>query len=268
MIANVDNDRSSVKKKRRKTTSRQLKPLPNVELLRAELDYDPATGELIYKQHKKAAMVGTSAAFLSANRGVLVTACGQTIRAARAAWLLGTGEDPTDSEIVTINGDAGDLRLSNLKRRSRKRSKRSAGTQGVRAVKAAGRTFYRAQVTLHKRSHSLGQWLCPLMARTVFEEADADSRQGASPFVSHGLQPVLAQLKEIDAKMQSLIKQRGFSTSSRKDGRLYYKATLKLDGQVMRLHSDNLHVMQQAVERRRAEWLNGLRKKVDAILAV
>ena len=181
---------------------------------------------------------------------------------------MGTGQDPTDSEIITVNGDAADIRLSNLKRRSRKRSARSVSTKGVRAVSAAGKTFYRAQMTLQKRSRSLGQWLCPLMARTAFEEADAVYRGNESPFISHGLQPVLVQLKEIDRQMQSLIKQRGFSTSSRKDGRMYFKSTLKLGEQTMRLHSDNLHVMQQAVETQRAEWLDGLRKKVDAILVV
>lgn len=235
------------------------KALPDAALLRAVLDYCPNTGAMNYKQHKEAKMIGKSAVFQSANRGVLVTVNGLSLKAARVAWLLGTGEDPRDSEILTSNGDASDLRLSNLKRRSRKRIAPRPQVKGVRAITAAGATFYRAQATLNGRSQPLGQWLCPLVAEAVVEEAAGATSDCA-------LSSRLQELKAIDAQMQSLIKQRGFSTSSRKDGKLYFKATLRLGQETMRLHTDSLKTMQQAVDKQRMQWMEKLRKETDLIL--
>ncbi len=89
-----------------------VKQLPT-EVIQAELDYNPDTGEFIWKAGRKGRR--KKAGSKNVRGYIIIGLDGTTYFAHRLAWLLHTGEDVGDRSIDHINGDKSDNRIVNLR---------------------------------------------------------------------------------------------------------------------------------------------------------
>jgi len=83
------------------------------ERLRELLDFDPPSGNLIWRQHKGKSIAGNVAGGLRPDGYVRIKLDQRDYMAHRLIWLHATGRWPT--EIDHINGDRSDNRIENLR---------------------------------------------------------------------------------------------------------------------------------------------------------
>jgi hypothetical protein len=152
-----------------------VKKLPDPELLRKLLRYDPDTGLLFWKHRPESLFTSYSVfrswnssnagkpAFACSSRGGYLTGTvlGTHYYAHRIAWAMHYGSDP-DSELDHINGDKTDNRIVNLRKVTRRqnsmnrpvRSDNKTGIPGVFWEKACGK--WRARIRHNGKNISLG----------------------------------------------------------------------------------------------------------------
>jgi hypothetical protein len=96
----------------------------SIERLREALEYNPETGDLIWKEGQRKGMVAGAINVMGgiAYRAVMLD--GVTRRAHRIAWAIHYGDWPKE-EIDHENGDGSDNRLSNLKDSNRSKNSRN-----------------------------------------------------------------------------------------------------------------------------------------------
>lgn len=128
-----------------------MKELPDPELLRKLLRYEPETGKLFWRarpremftrandHHSWNRRFANQPAFTTKSKGYL---CGRVLyskfKAHRIAWAIHHGQDP-DDQIDHINGDRSDNRIVNLRvvtqegnaRNARRQSRNQSGVTGV-----------------------------------------------------------------------------------------------------------------------------------------
>ncbi len=93
-----------------------IRPLPPIERLRSLLDYNPETGEITWKVHRKPnKKPGTSAGCMAKGRPYgIIGIDNDTWAAHRIAWALHYGEDPHPNEIDHWDRDPTNNRIGNL----------------------------------------------------------------------------------------------------------------------------------------------------------
>ena len=159
----------------------RLDDWPTVDQFRAVVDYDPATGKLIWRRRDdrtpqwNGKWAGKTAG-ADGDGSVSVRISRRHYKVHRIAWLLVYGEIPT-ADIDHINGDWRDNRIANLRLASRsqnnwnaKRAKNNtSGFKGVIWDKKAG--LWRAQIHFKKSNHFLGYFSVPKDAHVAYCEA-------------------------------------------------------------------------------------------------
>ena len=142
----------------------------SLDELRRAVDYNPETGEFIWRGIGRRA--GRSALITNTHGYRCGSVGGVRVLAHRAAWALENGEWPTD-EVDHINGDRADNRMCNLRLVSmrenhlnqRLRGTNTSGVNGVYRIKETGR--WRARIRVHGKYISLGVFQCKSAAAII-----------------------------------------------------------------------------------------------------
>ena len=169
--------------------------LPDIEVLRSLLDYDPATGLLLWKPRSGDSIAvrkwntrwsGKPAGTPVAHGHRLVRINAKPFYAHRLAWKMLYGEEPP-RYIDHINGDPSDNRATNLRaatqsqnmaNAARKRGTRS-GEKGVKR----NRSRWMASVKAHGRVHHVGTFDTIAEAKAA---RDAKARELHGEFFNPG----------------------------------------------------------------------------------
>jgi len=252
-------------------TQPEFKPMPELGLLDEHFEYNPETGKIIYKQHVHKHRIGQTAGTVTKKGYVQIGFQGHTLMGHRLAWYLATGIDPIHCEIDHKNRIKSDNRLCNLRNATRAQQ---MGNRNIRGFKSRYRSDQGDQTGTHTvsfthryKQRSFGAWMCPLMARAVYEEASDKLRGEYSAFGGDGsLLEVFAKLNEIDAEMRKVRDQKGYR-KTRSTGDPYYSSTLKRKGAFFRFHSKDIALMKARVDETRKRWLIQLQKKSEKLLA-
>lgn len=137
------------------------------------LDYDPETGVLTWKNHKKAYLNGRRAGSLDRDGYLRVGLCKQKLYAHRIAWFLHFQKWPS-CEIDHRNRDRSDNRISNLREAERieniansVRKRKFALPKGV--YERGGR--YRAYIGVNNKTYWLGSYRTPEEASAAYSAA-------------------------------------------------------------------------------------------------
>jgi hypothetical protein len=147
----------------------------NIEHFQLVLNYCPETGLLTWRERVSKAVKPNDIAGNFTATYVTVGYRGKVYKAHRLAWLLTHGEWP-DGLIDHINGDKHDNRLCNLRvvdktgnsenvRKPNRRNK--SGFMGVIFFQ----NKWRANITIHRKTHWLGDFSTPEEAHQVYIEA-------------------------------------------------------------------------------------------------
>lgn len=158
----------------------EFKALPPESILTELLDYNPVTGEFIWKQNRgRMAKAGDKAGTIYS--GYLRIRVGSSqYFAHRLAWLIWHGKDPGEYCIDHINGNKLDNRICNLRlcthaenMRNRKiNTNSSSGLKGVSFDKSKNR--WRAVIKFQNKSITIGRFDTPELAHLAYCKAAAE----------------------------------------------------------------------------------------------
>jgi len=160
-----------------------MKPEPTFNRINDALSYDPESGVITWKyrhgvvEQANAAHAGEIAGsrHVEGYYHLFITIEGNSyrLRNHRVAWILMTGEWPTD-QIDHRDGDKGNNRWLNLRasthgqNQSNKKTYASSGFKGVTRI---GDSSWRAQITINKKSKYLGIFKTAEEAHAAFCKA-------------------------------------------------------------------------------------------------
>jgi hypothetical protein len=147
------------------------KTLPALSILRELLDYNPATGALIWRARiDNKVRAGLPAGCLTDRGYVRLSILGVSYLAHRVAWKMHHEQDPL-GEIDHVNGNRSDNRAANLRiattsqnHGNRVRKNSAIGLKGVTRDKKK----YRAQLMVGKKNIYLGNFATPQDAHNAY----------------------------------------------------------------------------------------------------
>jgi len=151
----------------------KAKPLPPAEVIRAEFNYDPATGHLSYAKPRQSVNAGQEV--ISSN--VAVKPSGQRYVRTRVIWCWMTGEDPGEFLIDHKNGNNTDDRWENLRKATPQQNmynRRGFGRypKGVSFLKTNINKPWRAVIMNNGESIRLGYFATMKEACKAYEVAE------------------------------------------------------------------------------------------------
>lgn len=145
-----------------------MKELPEIEILRQLISYDPESGSFSWRKNGRDA----GCVFKSGYRYIRIN--GSAYRAERIAWKIENGDDPA-GQIDHINGIKDDDRICNLRVCSNSENSRNKKTGARNTSGYKGVTFqsgrYRAQIQVGGKHVSLGMFSTPEEAHDAYAKA-------------------------------------------------------------------------------------------------
>ncbi|MFC5423263.1 HNH endonuclease [Bosea eneae] len=153
------------------------KQCPDPELLRSLFDYDPSTGELVWKaKNYRSHIAGTP----DRSGYIRVILNKQSWPAHRLIWAIHYGVEPP-ALIDHVNGDTADNRIENLRAASRTQnnansavsSRNASGFKGVSRHKATGK--WQAYIKVNGKGKHLGVFSDPVEAHAAYCAAAAET---------------------------------------------------------------------------------------------
>lgn len=149
--------------------------LASLEDLSVNINYDPATGALVWKCDQAARVhAGDLCGYLNEDGYRAVTFRRRRYRAARIAWLLTHGRWPED-EIDHINGNPADDRLCNLREATKRQNllnrRRRSSAPGLKGVSPGRGGKFRAVIRLDGKQRHLGEFATPEAAHAAYVDA-------------------------------------------------------------------------------------------------
>lgn len=137
----------------------------DAEKLRAELDYDPETGNFTRKKTSGSRLAGTAAGGLAKNGYLYIGAAGNRYLGHRLAWLYMTGAWPV-GEIDHANMNPSDNRWQNLRSATKAQNRANVGARRNNPLGVKGVRFhphqkqrpYAANISIDGRPKYLGSF--------------------------------------------------------------------------------------------------------------
>lgn len=157
---------------------RIAKDLPSQSELREIFDYNPETGELIWRHRpeKSGQLNGRFSGKVAGttHKGyVRVKLDGQKYQAHRLIWMLAYGEIPSDKMVDHENGIGDDNRLSNLRLASNQQNQQNRSCDKGRGYKGVYRKGgrWKAEITTSEGRKYLGLFKTPEHAAIAYDAA-------------------------------------------------------------------------------------------------
>jgi hypothetical protein len=155
----------------------KINPVPDVELLKMHLNYNPDTGVFLAKTGGRAGWkIGEPVGFN--DRGYLRIHINKKYHAAhRLAWVMTHGFLSDEDQIDHIDGNRSNNSISNLRIASHGANCQNVGiprhnTSGIKGVHwAASNKKWRAQIKLHGKRYFLGDFNSKEEAAKAYEAA-------------------------------------------------------------------------------------------------
>lgn len=160
-----------------------MKALPSPEAIAERLDYNPLTGDLVWKPKQNASRnclqlrAGKAAGNIDDHGYRRITIENQKYWAHRLIWRLMTGEEP--DMVDHINGQRDDNRFENLRAADHAQNLQNRGAgknskTGVKGVHFHSETgTYRAQIMVRRQRLSLGRFATLEEAAAAYAAAAA-----------------------------------------------------------------------------------------------
>lgn len=149
-------------------------PLPTVEQLRRELDYDPATGILTRK--RPAHLAGKIAGSVRKDGYRAVGVCGKLLLANRVGWAIHNGKWP-EHEVDHRNLSHDDNRLDNLREATpSQNSCNNPGRErvsGIKGVYPNGKSGWMSRIMVAGVDHYLGTYPTKEAAAAAYARGSA-----------------------------------------------------------------------------------------------
>lgn len=158
----------------------KFKPLPPLEELREEYEYEPETGLFRFKRPRGGVVVGSVAgAHLQSGYIILRWESKRRIYAHRVAWYMSTGQDPLDSHIDHIDRNRKNNRLNNLRVLTNMQNSWNAVHTGYHYDKARGK--YKVELMVGGVKHHLGRFLTVEEAQAAYRSKAKELRGEFAP---------------------------------------------------------------------------------------
>jgi len=141
----------------------RYKPLPPLEVVQQEIEYNSETGEFTYKLGKQGRYQRSKRDAKQRQKYRRLRINGEHYVAHRIAWLLHHGEDPGELVVDHISGDKTDNSIANLRIITAKHNTWNRHARGLGVTRRGN--GWTASVTASGTRHWISD-KCPLLAHT------------------------------------------------------------------------------------------------------
>lgn len=156
----------------------KINALPPIDVLRAELNYDPLTGEFKWKRGKQGRNADLSVSGVPRNGYWRIHVNGKTYPAHRIAFAMFHGRNPV-GEIDHIDRDPLNNAITNLREVSRSQNAGNRNSWGVSKHPKRISKPYQARIKIDGKYKHLGVFATEAEARAVYLAAQNVAQRGS-----------------------------------------------------------------------------------------
>lgn len=160
-----------------KSMKNKCRPLPDLEVLKKYLRYDPELGKIYWIKSRGCVKKGSEFGWIDNSGYLRAIFNGQYILVHRLVWLFAKEKDPDQMEIDHINNIRTDNRIDNLRlasclSNSLNRLQRSDNITGIKGVRWHKRDLvWESHISINKKIKYLGRFTCIESAEEAVRQA-------------------------------------------------------------------------------------------------